>query len=82
MASTCVFLLCLLCFGDLFGWSSSEMLKMEPIVKLRQGTVEGFKFMHVSNLLISLPQLFRYPDDSGRSANIFLGISYASEFIF
>jgi len=39
------------------------MLKTEPIVKLRQGTLEGFKF--------------KYPDDSGRSANIFLGVPYA-----
>jgi hypothetical protein len=43
--------------------SSAEKLKSEPIVTLKQGTLEGFRF--------------KYPDESGRSANIFLGVPYA-----
>jgi carboxylesterase type B len=42
---------------------NAESLKSEPVAKLRQGTLEGFQF--------------KYPDESGRSANVFLGIPYA-----
>jgi len=43
--------------------ANAESLKSEPVAKLRQGVVEGFQF--------------KYPDESGRSANVFLGVPYA-----
>lgn len=52
-----------LCFTLLAYLTNAETLKSEPIVKLRQGTLDGFRF--------------KYPDESGRAANIFLGVPYA-----
>ncbi|KAI6175089.1 Carboxylic ester hydrolase [Aphelenchoides bicaudatus] len=58
-SAPCLFL-CLLGF---VAYTNAETLKMEPVVQLKQGTLEGFRF--------------RYPDESGRFANIYLGVPYA-----
>jgi len=62
MSSAPLLFLCLLLVGFAVK-NNAETLKMEPVVQLKQGTLEGFKF--------------KYPDESGRSANIYLGVPYA-----